>query len=456
MKRKNYAIPRLLIATAIFAFIQTGCQKETTDDLQMVEDANTAIGEKGSANSYTADVAITWYNLELKLIKETAGHTPPIAARDLGYTGIALYESLVGGIKNSHTLVGQLNGLSSLPTRIAGEKYAPPICANAAMANVIRSLYANASAANLARIDSLENANDLNNQAGFDAARIQRSRDFGHSIGDAIFNWSTTDGGHQAYLNNFPTSYVPPTGPGFWVPTYPSYSIAMLPYWGSNRTFVPANGPGPVDPPAPPAYSTNPTSPFYLAAMEVYNTSNNLTQAQMDIANYWADGGATITPPGHNLAIVAQTIQENNFKLGQAAILFAKAGIAENDVGIVCWRSKYNVSLLRPITYIRANFNANWNSYIGTPPFPSYTSGHSSFSGACSRILESRFGKNYAFTDNTKVPYGFAPRSFTSFHAFAEEAAVSRLYGGIHYTFDNVNGYNCGILIANNVLALNW
>lgn len=456
MKGKNYTILRLLIVTTIFAIIQTGCQKETADELPGILENNSAIGEKGSANSYTADVAITWYNLELKLIKESAGHTPPIAARNLGYTGIALYESLVGGILKSHSLVGQLNGLSSLPARVAGEKYAPPICANAAMANVIRSLYANASAANLARIDSLENANDLNNQAGFNAAIIQRSRDFGHSIGDAIFTWSTTDGGHQAYLNNFPASYIPPTGAGYWVPTFPSYSIAMLPYWGSNRTFVPANGPGPVDPPAPPAYSTNPTSPFYLAAMEVYNTSNNLTQAQMDIANYWADGGGSITPPGHNLAIVAQTIQENNFKLGQAAILFAKAGIAENDAGIVCWRAKYNVSLQRPITFIRANFNANWNSYIGTPPFPTYTSGHSSFSGACSRILEARFGKNYAFTDNTKVPYGFASRSFNSFHAAAEEAAVSRLYGGIHYTFDNVNGYNCGILIANNVLALNW
>jgi membrane-associated phospholipid phosphatase len=362
----------------------------------------------------------------------------------------------VDDIHKGNSLAGQLNGLSALPSRTNGKKYAPPICANAAMANVIRSLYANASAANLARIDSLENANDLNNQTGFDAAMLQRSRDFGHSIGNAVFNWSTTDGGYQAYLNNFPPSYLPPAGLGLWTPTPPAYSPAMLPYWGSNRTFVAADAPGPIDPPAPPAYSTNTSSQFYLAAMQVYNTVNNLTQAQMDIANYWADGGGTITPPGHNIAMVSQTIQENSLDLGEAATLFAKAGIALNDAGIVCWRSKYNVSLQRPITYIRNNINASWNSYIGTPPFPSYTSGHSSFSGACAKILEASFGSNYAFTDNTKVPYGFAPRSFTSFHAAAEEAAVSRLYGGIHYSFDNTNGYNCGVLIANNVLALNW
>src|ERR1041385_2201821 len=399
----------------------------------------------------------TWYQFMLKLNIETPGHTPPVAARSFGYAGVALYESLVDNMHPGHqSLAGQLTGLTSVPQRDHGNSYAPPIIANAALARIVRNLYANASSANLTRIDSLEAANHALYASQFNIQIVNRSRDYGHAVADAIFAWSTTDGGFEAYLHNFPSDYVAPVGDAYWVPTPPAFLSAMLPYWGNNRPMVPANVPGPIDAPAPPAFSTDINSSLYSYANEVYTIVNNLSSEQQAIASYWNDGGGSFTPPGHNMAIALQIIRNMNLDLASAAILLAKEGIAENDAGIICWRAKFGFNLLRPITYIRNYINPTWSSFITTPPFPSYSSGHSTFSGAAAKILTLEFGENFSFTDSTKIPYGFSTRSFTSFQAAAQEAAMSRLYGGIHYRFDNENGFHCGELVALNVENLNW
>ena len=156
------------------------------------------------------------------------------------------------------------------------------------------------------------------------------------------------------------------------------------------------------------------------------------------------------------MSIAIQMIREQKMDLSNAAILLAKLGIAENDAAIVCWRAKFSTNVLRPITYIRAYIDPNWVSLITTPPFPSYTSGHSTFSSAAATILTAEIGDNISFTDSSKINDGFQPRSFNNFNMAAEEAAASRLYGGIHYGFDNLNGLRCGKLIAGNVQQLNW
>jgi len=188
----------------------------------------------------------------------------------------------------------------------------------------------------------------------------------------------------------------------------------------------------------------------------VYNTGSHLSGEQNLIALYWADGGGTSTPPGHNLAITLQMIRNYHLNLIEAAILLAKIGIAENDAAVVCWRAKFKTNLLRPVTFIQAYIDAAWMPLIPTPPFPTYTSGHSTFSGAAAAILTAEIGDQISFTDSTKIAYGFSPRSFNSFIEAAQEAAISRLYGGIHYRFDNDEGYKCGQLVAMNVEHLNW
>lgn len=453
MKSQTFTFKKIFLFVLLSSFFLNACRKE-----EDIIGYNKPFTEKSfNPERYDSYVIDTWYQLMLKLTIETPGHVPPVAARDFSYTGVALYESLVEGMHpGHHSLAGQLNELTSVPERDHGNSYAPPIIANAALARIVRNLFANASSANAARIDSLEAANHALYASQFNVHIVNRSRNYGRAVADAIFAWSTTDGGFEAYLHLFPSTYVPPTGDAYWVSTPPAFQNALLPYWGNNRPMLTANLAGPIDPPAHPAFSSDVSSLFYSYAHQVYTTVNNLTTEQQTIATYWADGGGTFTPPGHNIAIVLQMIRNTNMDLGTAAVLLAKAGIAENDAGIVCWRAKFATNLLRPVTYIRNYIDANWLPLIATPPFPTYTSGHSTFSGAAAKILAMELGENFSFTDSTKIPYGFAPRSFSSFEAAAQEAALSRLYGGIHYAFDNENGFQCGEMIALNVENLNW
>lgn len=442
----------LLCSVILF---QTGCRKE--DAIIPRQNAPELSSKPPNATGrFDSDVAQTWYGLMMKLIVETPGHPPPVVARSFGYMGVTLYEALVGEMANHHSLVGQLNGLTSIPQREFGNSYIAPITANAALASIIKKLFQNASSANMHSIDSLESANDNLYSKHYNERILERSRHYGRAVADAVFNWSVSDGGNQAYLDIFPAGYTSPPGIEKWVPTPPQFQSAMLPYWGNNRTMVPANGPGPVDPPAPPPFSTSAGSPFYDAAYEVYSTGQHLSAEQNTIAEYWADDPGTFTPPGHNLAIVLQMIRNRHLNLIEAATLLAKVGIAENDASIVCWRAKFETNLLRPVTFIHAYIDPAWMSSIGTPPFPSYTSGHATFSGAAAAILSTEIGSQVSFADSSKIRDGFQPRSFTSFNEAAQEAAVSRLYGGIHYRFDNDNGFTCGQLIAGNVEQLKW
>lgn len=447
---------RLLPLICVSILIGVSCRKQ--DQIIVHPNAPSVSSEseaQNGANRFDFYVPQTWYNLMLKLIMQTPGHTPPIAARSFGYTGITLYEALVGEMANHHSLVGQLNGLSSVPKRVYGNSYFAPVIANAALARIIKDMFLNASADNLNRIDSLESAIEKSYYGMISQTVINRSRDYGHAVADAIYNWSRTDGGDQAYLNVFPADYVLPVGPDKWIPTSPLFPHPMLPYWGNNRPMALTDGAGTIDPTTPPTFSTSPGSAFYDAAYEVYYTKTHLSAEQNTIALYWADATGFL-PPGHNIAITLQIIRNRHFNLYQAATLLAKVGIAENDAGVVCWRAKYVHNLLRPVTFITTYIDASWTTLIPTPPFPTYTSGHSTFSGAAAGILTADIGDNVSFTDSSKIAAGFLPRSFANFNAYAQEAAMSRLYAGIHYRFDNENGFTCGQQIAMNVEHLNW
>jgi hypothetical protein len=441
----------------VFVFLVTSCSKEDDVAPALPQANNDSLASsRYFPNAYSSDIVQGWYTLLNRIIIETPGNTPPVAARVIGYTGLTLYEAAAGNTLLYNSLSGQLNGLQGLPVRQPHSVYAHPVSGNAAIAKIIKLLIGNLSPALIASVDSLEQLNFQYYSGIFNTNIMNRSSDFGHNIADAIFNWSVSDGGHQAYLNIFPPGYIPPAGNGFWVPTPSLYQSAMLPYWGANRTFVPANGPGPVDPGTHPLFSSTPGSDFYNYAYQVYTTGNNLTQVQRDIANFWADGGGTFTPPGHDISIVLQIIRNRHLRLGDAVTLIAKTSIALNDAAIVCWRAKFNFNLLRPVTYIQTYIDPSWTPYISTPPFPSYTSGHSTFTSATCKLLSMRFGSNYSFSDSTKVMYGYPVRSFSGFDAAAREATNSRMYGGIHYEFDNEEGYQCGKVIALNVAQLNW
>ena len=277
----------------------------------------------------------------------------------------------------------------------------------------------------------------------------------GDEVAAAIYEWSTSDGGHDGHLRNFPPDYVPPAFPGAWVKTPPSFQRALQPTWGSNRTML-SGVAAAAAPLPPPTYSEDPGSAFLAEAMEVYDTVNGATDEQLAIARFWSDDpGQTATPPGHSISILSQVLAAIGADLGVAADAYAKLGIALSDAFVCCWDTKYRYHLLRPISYIRQHIDAGWGDPLPlvTPPFPEYTSGHSVQSGAAARVLTDLFGP-VAFIDHTHTGRGLPPRSFASFDAAAEEAAISRLYGGIHYRSAIEVGLRQGRAIGDAVNAL--
>jgi hypothetical protein len=268
-----------------------------------------------------------------------------------------------------------------------------------------------------------------------------------------VFDWSKNDGGHEGFLTNFPP-YSPPVGSGLWVPTPPAFSPALQPFWGQNRCHAIAGG-ADCPPGDHPPYSEDPASVFFAEAFETYQAVNNLTAEQEAIALFWSDDpGATSTPPGHSIAIASQVLRLEDASLALAAETYAKVGIAVSDAFVACWYAKYAYNLLRPVTYIQAQIDPTWQSLLTTPPFPEFPSGHSVQSGASFRVLTDLFGDDYAFTDHTHNDRGLPARSFGSFRAAADEAAISRLYGGIHYRQAIELGVTQGECIGDKVNAL--
>jgi membrane-associated phospholipid phosphatase len=415
------------------------------------------------ASKYSANVAIDWLQLDLQLIQQTPGFSPPVAARALGYLGLALYESVLPGMPAQRSLAGQLNELDSLPWAQPDETLHWPTVANAAMAAMTRLMFPTASAENKTRIDLLERNLPLKYPQEFDPAALtaeitQRSESFGKLMAMALMTWARTDGGHEAWgpLRRSQSNYVPPSGAGQWSATPPNFAPALLPWWGENRPFVLSPKADACPAPAPPPYSEASGSPFYKEAEEVWRIANAATQAQRQFALYWADDpGKTPTPAGHWVHIAGDVLKARKATLADAAETYARLTLAMNDAFIAAWRSKYQINLLRPVTYVQLFIDSNWTPQLmNTPPFPEYPSGHSVQSAAAAAVLSKLFGAQTAFTDNTHNDRGWGPRTFTSFNAAAEEASLSRLYAGIHFRSAVIGGQAQGRCVADRVLGL--
>lgn len=403
------------------------------------------------ASAYDAEVPTAWFDLALRLVRTTQGFSPPVVSRAFGYAGVALYEAVAPGITKRGSFVGVLNGLTRAPGP-ADSAYHWPTVANSALAAILRLLFPTTPSVNIAAIDELERRFAAEAQASLPFGIYKRSVSRGAEMARHVFDWSMTDGGHEAFLNNFP-AYTPPSGPGLWVPTPPGLLRALQPYWGANRPFVLGSGETCSSGP-PPSFSESVDSAFYAEALDCYRVTSDLTPEQEAIARFWSDDpGQTATPPGHSISILTQVARELNLTLDRAAEAYAKVGIAVADAFISCWRTKYNYNLLRPVTYIRSVIDPNWTSLLVTPPFPEYTSGHSVQTAAAAQVLTSLFGQ-LTFTDHTHDARGLPPRSFSSFAAAAEEAAISRLYGGIHFRAAIERGLEQGACIGEHVTAL--
>lgn len=443
--RLNSYVRTLAVIISVSVFLSS-CKDKT-------EENPTPTGKSKATSTFDQSIATRWTDMQLKLIKSTPGYAPPVAARTLAYTSLALYESVVPGMSGYQSLAGQVNGLTTLPKPDDTKEYSWGLAANSALYTLIKEMYVTTADSNKRQIDSLRrNIDSVLKRAADNDEVYTRSVNFGADIAKAIWEYSKTDGGHEGWKNNFPTDYVTPKGIGLWEPTG-AQKIPLLPYWGKVRSFAAVNAT--TNPPAPTPFSFKMDSKMFILGKEVYDVSKKLTQEQKNIALFWADGGSTLTPPGHHFNIANIVLKKEKATLDKVAETYAKVGLAVNDAFVACWRCKYKYNLMRPYTYIRQSIDPSWNPLISTPPFPEYSSGHSSGSGAASEVLTSIFGANYAFTDNTWEGK-FPNRSFKSFYEYADEATMSRLYGGIHYRQGNEEGQKNGKAIAKNILALKF
>lgn len=442
-------------AIVLFLFLEA-CRTQPVDPTE------TGIPLGKTADLYTADVATSWAGLQLKLTKTTPGFSPVVAARAYGYAGLTMYEAVVPGIKDRQSLVGQLQGLTSLPKPELNKEYNWALSANKAEATIIRALYPTTSTTNKASIDSLEQAL-LNEYKDTNDEINQRSITFGEQIANALLEWSKSDGGHEGYTRNFPASYTVPTGPGLWKTTENGQKIPMQPYWGTNRTFIKANNDLPMPKPLP--YSTDAKSAFFQQYLDVYTKSKNLTDTEKEISVWWSDNpGESFTPPGHSYSIAKIAVQTAKSSLDRAVEAFARTGIAVNDAFILCWRCKYAYNNLRPYTYARLAIDPNWIPFWPAPPFPGYPSGHATQSSAAATVMAGLYGESFAFTDVSHVGrpndplrnIAFKARSFKSFEQAAQESADSRFYGNIHTHQDNETGLTEGKKIGANINSLKW
>jgi PAP2 superfamily/RTX calcium-binding nonapeptide repeat (4 copies) len=377
-----------------------------------------------------ADMVLQWNDIALDAIR-TIPTPPPRAARALAIVQAAVYDA-VNAIDRTH----QVYAVDVLASPLASREAAVAAAAHTSLVSLFPARQAVFDAALATALGTIA-AGSAKNQG------VQ----LGQNVAQQMLALRANDGANAS------VAYTPGTDPGDWQPTPPAFAAALLPQWPDVTPFAMTSG-SQFSPDNIPALA----SAEYAAAFDEVKelgsaTSATRTADQTNIALFWANGGGTATPPGH-LNMLAQVVAEaEGNSLAENARLFASLNVAMADAAIMAWEAKFDTDFWRPVTGIRAadsdgnpatTQDAAWTPLIATPPFPSYVSGHSSFSGAAAAVLIDFFGSdNIAFTlasENPSVP----ARSFTSFSQAAQESADSRLYGGIHWRFDNEDGLTAG------------
>lgn len=409
-----------------------------------------SIARGGEPHPLTKDhdpsVVLRWLGAVYQAVKSQR-LSPPNAARVYAYFAVAAYEAVVGGMPQYRSLGLQLNDLPRLPRINQSRRYDWPLAANAAMGVIVTSLFDSTNAAGLHDLETT--IRDERTEAANNGPVVDRSIAHGRAVGQELVSWIQRDG----WTAIQGLAFTPPVGPGLWVRTPPNFGASIEPYWEGVRTF--ALDPVTVCAPVPPApYSTDPTSTFYAEAMATHDAVLNLTDDQKSTAMFWRDNpdGSTGLPSGHWTLIAVGLVRQLNYNLAQAAEMLVLHGVAVADGFTSCWTEKYRTNLLRPVTYIQANIDPAWNSFVNSPAFPEYTSGHSVGSGAAATTLTALVGAT-GFTDDSGLANGFAARSFSSPWDAALEAATSRLYGGIHYPMAISAGLTQGTCVATAVLG---
>lgn len=373
--------------------------------------------------------------------------SPPAASRVYAYVSMAVYESIEAYNPDLVELCGKLN--ESRPKPMAKPEQAfIPLVALEAFNRAAKHFVFSEDKIDAYYQEKVAELQDL----GVPKSVWEESKNYGIAVANMVIDYSSTDG----YAETRALKYTVKHDPGEWLPTPPDYMDAIEPNWNQLRAFI-IDSATQFIPVPPTSFDSKKNSLFYKEMMEVYETTNQLDDEQIAIAKFWdcnpfvtlhqghyMQGLKKITPGGHWVGIAgiaSKTAASDFYKTIQSYTLTC---LTLADAFISCWDEKYRSRLIRPETVINAYVDPDWRPLLTTPPFPEYTSGHSVISAAAATTLTYLYGEEFSYADTVEVKYGLDARNFGSFREASEEAAISRLYGGIHYMPAINNGVDQG------------
>lgn len=363
--------------------------------------------------------------------------SPPVASRTYAYVSIAGYEAMRTDTKETVSLTASLNGFKTAINKQPAQVN-HTIAAVQAMLKVATAMVVSEDsiqAYNKKLIESFKTGGVSNHI-------LTASVEYGNSVAQRILSWAALDQYKQT--RSYPRHMLT-TEEGSWKPTPPGYMKAIEPHWNRMRPFM-IDSAAQFKPEPAIAFSTATDSRFFKDAKEVWETAQHLTDEQREIANFWdcnpfklnVSGHVMttykkISPGGHWMNITALACKQRQWNSLRSLEAYTMVSIVLADAFISCWDEKYRSLVIRPETFINEYLDAAWMPILQTPPFPEYPSGHSVVSAAAATVLTTLFGNNFSYLDDTELEFGLPARSYHSFEQAAKEAAISRLYGGIHY-----------------------
>lgn len=380
--------------------------------------------------------------------------SPPVASRDYAYSLIAFYEAVRPCDTVYKSYAGQLNGLKPFPTIMPGAVYDWLVAGTAAFHKTAYFF-----------VFSKEQFQQSWDSIAMEVSKrnvpadvMKRSVQFGEQVADHVIQWAKEDNYIQTRgLQRF----TPSNTLGTWQQTGPDYMEAVEPYWNRIRPMT-LSRPDEFLLPRPAAFNSE---KFIKECNEVAETGNTLSKEQRGIASFWDCNPFAvqtvghlmysikkISPGGHWIGIAGVVIRQKKQNLIEALHTYSLVSVAIFDGFIAAWDEKYRSNYIRPVTAIQKEMMPTWEPLLQTPPFPEYPSAHSVVSMASATVLTRLYGDNFSYTDDVEEPFGLAPRSFHSFVEAASEAAISRMYGGIHFREAIENGKDLGRNVGNNVL----
>lgn len=431
-------IQHLLLPVCAFAALFCGCLNTSVPDLSEAE--------------------ILHQNQEA--LTEVIIHdvfSPPVASRIYAYASLAQYEAIRFERDSNPSMAARFHGFKAFPEPEPGKEYNYTLAATKAFFTVARKV--------VFSVDSLQDHEDrVYGQFRKTLSRetFDRSVQFGEAVGKVVLTRASEDNYAQGRAK---VKFLGEQKPGRWRPTAPDYLDGVEWCWGTMKPLF-------LDPadlnenlPVPPEYSLEEGSAYFTEVKNLYAVTANLTAEQEEIAKFWDDnpfviehaghmmfGNKKITPNGHWMGIAAIAARKTSADPVKTAKTFAATAAAMYDAFICCWNLKYKYSTVRPISVINEHMDESWQPLLQTPPFPEYPSGHSTITRAAAEVLTAMYGDGFAFEDTSDLKYIGMKRSFRSFRHAADEASISRVYGGIHYQFSVDQGARDGKKVGEKIL----